>query len=265
MKNSIENGGTVIAILTISAISILLSVWSLSSNSTNKQRINTAIEIIKNDSLTIHGRDSLIVRLNNYQFKEDFYDKQLDIQSNWFIAFVTILFAMFGFFGYSFFVNRINEIEKKAEENRQEQEERIRAHEDEFYAKFEDLESEINSVMGNSLMMQATNHMTTNSFLAFDLFVYAVESFLKSLRSKDDIGENYDSMQTCLDSAVYFLGKIERTGNLNELEEEYVSGNHKVDFEKRFEFLLTNLPHQKDKKKVIEMMKTFDRLCDKLG
>lgn len=206
-------------------------------------------------------RDSLIRLLEVKDIQESQYLSNQSILSDWIILYVSVLFGVVVLIQILNFEMRTKNVEQKYEE----QKIANKNHFDEFYARFEDLNSEINSVMGSSLEFQAINNMQTNPFLAFELSVYAAESFLKSLRSKDDVGENYTSMQNCLDSAVYFLGKIDRSGSLNELEEKFFSGKDKVEIERRIEFLSTNLFHQEDKNKAVEILKIFYRLSDKAG
>lgn len=72
------------------------------SISTLESRMDTSVEIMKSISNSENhtNADSLISKIRDIQFQQDYYTKQLDIQSNWFILYVTVLFGAFAVFGF---------------------------------------------------------------------------------------------------------------------------------------------------------------------
>lgn len=260
MKNINLIFGIIISILI--AISIYLYIKNLNSQS----RISQLEKIVKfQPSMEM---DSLVRILEVKNIQESQYLTNLNILSDWIIFYVTVLFGLVVAIQILNFEMRTKNVEQKYEEQKianvehfEKFEERFEERFEDFYARFEDLESDVNAVMGQLYSMQGNFYSTKDSLAAFDTYIGAAESYLKSLIEKSDLDKNYYNMKNNLEFALAHLNKYDAEPK-TEIDKMYFSGEHKKGFNNTFQFLLSNLFSQNDKRIVIEIMKTFDSLCD---
>lgn len=83
-------------------------------------RLNSSLKIIENLNSKINNKstnllnsDSLIYLINNDNLQQESYMDMLDRESDWFIAYVSILFVIFGIIGVSFFSYELKVIKEK--------------------------------------------------------------------------------------------------------------------------------------------------------
>lgn len=104
----------------IAATSIVLSLYSFYLEDLRKVRIDQAIELLnavnnRQDS-NLTKTDSLRNEIIQLQFERQSYTANIDLMSNWFILFETILFGIFFIVGYGIFDNKITESKKENED-----------------------------------------------------------------------------------------------------------------------------------------------------
>lgn len=201
-------------------------------------------------------RDSLIRILDVKNIQETQYLTNLNILSDWIILYVTVLFGLVVIIQVFNFESRTKNVEDKYKQ----QEKANQYHFEKFLARFENLESDINAIIGRFYSMHT--NIEKDSFSNFDLYLIAAESYLKSLVLKDESDKNYHNVKDSLEFALFYINKYEMDGKFMKLDTRYFVDEYKIEFEQTFQFLLSNLFLQEDKKTVIEIMKTFDRLCD---
>lgn len=90
------NSAVVLLIIVILSCAILFMV-----NSRVNSRIDQLSEIIKNDNQL--DKNILKEKIRSLEYQQMSYSDMLSRQSDWFIAYVSILFFIFGFFGYGLF------------------------------------------------------------------------------------------------------------------------------------------------------------------
>lgn len=102
------------SLIYIIIIALCISVCYLFKlNSKKDIKINQLSNAIRIGNIT--KKDSLLKLVENEDFKREFYTTQLSIQSDWIIAYVTILFGVFAIIGLSFFFERINNVKTTLE------------------------------------------------------------------------------------------------------------------------------------------------------
>lgn len=81
---------------------VLELIKTQKSVSVLEQRLNGMTEIIKTIEFKTQtaNKDSLMTKIRELEFQQDYYTKQLNIQSDWFILYVTVLFGAFAVFGF---------------------------------------------------------------------------------------------------------------------------------------------------------------------
>lgn len=94
-------------LLVITCIVLLFLVTFIRKHYVLKSRINELTSILKTQNSL--EKDSLKYQIAELQFQKESYTDMLGRQSDWFIAYVSILFFIFGFFGYTMFIKRVDE------------------------------------------------------------------------------------------------------------------------------------------------------------
>ncbi len=103
----------------ISIAALILAIYSWYLEDQRKLRIDQVVQLSKNinnrylDSTS--NVDSLRNEIIQLQFERQSYISNLDLMSNWFIFFETILFGIFFVVGYGVFDNKITDSYKKSE------------------------------------------------------------------------------------------------------------------------------------------------------
>lgn len=206
-------------------------------------------------------RDSLIRLLEVKDIQESQYLSNQSILSDWIILYVSVLFGVVVLIQILNFEMRTKNVEQKYEE----QEIANKNHFDEFYARFEDLESDVNAVMGQLYSMQGQFYTEKDNMAAFDMYIGAVEKYLKSLNIKDEGDKNYYYVKNNLELALAYLNKYHLKGDFKDDDKFYFNEKDKLDFQETFSFLLLNLFNNHDREMVIEIMKTFDAIGENFG
>lgn len=111
-----------------------LYVWHL--NDQNKLRLEASIKLSRlindHDSNLKTNVDSLRNEIKYLQFEKESYTQYLELMSNWFILFETILFGIFFLVGYGIFETKINDYLKQNEAAQAHINHRYVLHESEF-------------------------------------------------------------------------------------------------------------------------------------
>lgn len=108
-----------IVVPTLSIIAIVLALYGLDLNKQQDIRINESIELSKlinnmtqND---LNAIDSLRNEIIQLKFQKESYTTHLQLMSDWFILFETVLFGIFFVVGYGIFDNKIAQEKKENE------------------------------------------------------------------------------------------------------------------------------------------------------
>lgn len=256
-----KNISLILGILT--ATLIAASIYLYIQNLNSQSRISQLEKIVRFQPSM--EKDSLIRILEVKNIQESQYLTNLNILSDWIIFYVTVLFGLVVAIQILNFEMRTKNVEQKYEEQKIANVEHFEKFEEgfeDFYARFSDLESEVNSVMGQLYSMQGRSFSEKDPMAAFDLHIGAAESYLKSLNVKDEIDKNYHNMKNSLELALAYLNRYYLKGDYKEDDKFYFNEKDKLDFQETFSFLLMNLFYNKDKEMVIEIMKTFDSVCE---
>jgi len=108
MKEFISKNTLLVITLTISISSFLAYLRLESDAKESAARIDNIISILKIPTQTQFNKDSLVNELKEGNFREDYYTKQLAMQSDWFILYVTALFGILSIIGFAYFSHEIN-------------------------------------------------------------------------------------------------------------------------------------------------------------
>lgn len=86
-----------------------------------ENRANKPLEI-NHPPFKMHEADSLRRAIDIRDIKQQYYLTQMDIQSNWYILFVTVLFGVFAIVGYGFVAANIESVAKENKKQKKKQE-----------------------------------------------------------------------------------------------------------------------------------------------
>lgn len=130
--------------------------------------------------------DSLHRQIDLRDIKQQYYMTQMDIQSNWFILFVTILFGVFAVVGYGFFVAQIQAITHESERQKKAQNEHIEKVEKRFKQTQRDI------LIAHSRASQIRRDEFTKNGKYFEAIKsdYEVIGLLKTVLELDDNSED---------------------------------------------------------------------------
>ena len=104
-----------VPLIAVTAIIIALHVWNLHNQT--KIRLDQIVQLsteINNSKKNITNVDSLRNVIIQLEFEKQTYTSNLDMMSNWFILFETILFGIFFLVGYGIFDNKITDSYEKS-------------------------------------------------------------------------------------------------------------------------------------------------------
>ncbi len=135
----------------ISIAALIVSIYSWYLEDQRKLQINQVVELSKN----INNRyleptsniDSLRNEIIQLQFEKQSYISNLDLMSNWFIMFETILFGIFFVVGYGIFDNKIKDSYEKSKAAQKHINERYVYHEKELKSLKYDLDINMSNLI----------------------------------------------------------------------------------------------------------------------
>lgn len=136
-------------------------------------------------------KDSLLKLIEENRFKEEFYSTQLSIQSDWTIAYVTILFGIFSIIGFSFFVDRINSVRTGLESKFDTEIKKHKEDYDEFKHSFNESKRDIYLLAASN--MDTILKMNFKSNIKFLYSVGAAHNYIKAIEFEKDV-ENIESL-----------------------------------------------------------------------
>ena len=185
--------------LILGCIACYYSFENSTSYQVQKSRVDNVIELLTVDTLVNTKRDSLIKELQIQKAKEDIYLTQLTLQSDKFLAFVTLLFAVVALINITIIstaitdkINiRINDFENKKESAIAKNYENTVVHD----LRIKELEKDFYRDNGNTFVLVANVHYSENkepdrneSFFVYYMLL-GIESSLKSISSNKDEGK----------------------------------------------------------------------------
>lgn len=96
----------------LSTICLLICIFWLGHYAKTESQVNSVVELLKDYTNKNITDDELSRKIEIMYFKEEHFVEQLGIQSDWFIGYVTIIFALFGIIGFSAYSSQFNQLRK---------------------------------------------------------------------------------------------------------------------------------------------------------
>ncbi|MBL7824159.1 MAG: hypothetical protein JNK69_12195 [Saprospiraceae bacterium] len=133
-------------------------------------RLNSSLKIIQdlnskinNKTTNLTNSDSLICLINTNNLEQESYMDMLDRESDWYIAYVSILFAIFAIVGVSIFRYELMMIQKQTTKEIEDYHKKYGIHNNEF----NDLKIKLYKTISNAQASTAKQYLTSSPAISF--------------------------------------------------------------------------------------------------
>jgi len=229
-------------------LSTIFLFWKFNNASTRLRQIESIVQTQPSTE-----RDSLLRLLDFKEAKEEYYLTQMDVQSNWFILYVTILFGVFALVGYSVFKYELQSIEDKNQAKQMENQE----HFSKFEKRFKELEIDLRTGLGETYKISAI----MNQGSRIDFAIFMIQSCYHYLKGIQLSGSDY--FQTIVMSPIKVV--LENVESLKK-DEIFTKDTHPftqielTGLNEVLEFILKGASEEKDRKIIRKLISDINEV-----